>query len=461
MQWIRENLFLTCLAGALIVCVAGAYVIRSGQDTAFENEDMAPRARLADKIRSLARRRAITKIGIQRAQNRLDKIKSQRDKVVREATRWNSRNYAVLQLKTRDEAETTPAFPHDAATYQKQDLTSKFTNTYRTTLYGALAKLDLTSWPVDAEIGELAEKLKTNIVSRRKAAKKRVQYALKRSGVDPDALDTTGADGKPKEIKKPQGVSDEDWYMANLSDADVNAKARNSATEELMLEKANAGVMFVSPETLNTVSDLSQPGVAPGPKELDVIFPKEVWRSADAPADKLWLAQLNLWITQDILAAIDATNDESLKNAGSNRTVPNSAIKVLQSIAIKEEYLMQAGADNTNSALTQRATSTEYEIVEYQFSVVMDTAHLPELMRSLALRGDHTVTNIAVQRLPATPDSNRYYGTQPVATVTIGAEVLFRADWTREIMPIDTLSERLSSVLRPEDTKRIDESTRR
>ncbi|MDP6045201.1 MAG: hypothetical protein QGG25_06315, partial [Phycisphaerae bacterium] len=168
----------------------------------------------------------------------------------------------------------------------------------------------------------------------------------------------------------------------------------------------------------------------------------------------------NLWITQDILAVIDATNDASLKSHGSNRTVPNAAIKLLRDIIIEKSYLMQSGEGNVNSALTKRATNTEYEIVEYKFAIIMNTKYLPELMHNIITRGDHTVTKVSIEQLPLASDGNRYYGTDPVANVTIGGEVLFRADWTRKIMPLDTLKDALSSVLRKEDLKLIEQSGR-
>jgi len=461
MQWIRENLFLTCLVGALVVCSGVAYTVRSGQDADFVNSDMKPRVVLANKIRRLASSKPVTKDWLKKAQGRLDRIRRQRDKVVRGASDWNKRNYSVLKLKaTTDGAvEILPAFPYHSAGYQKKDLTSKFTNTYRIELYGALAKLDLTSWPTDAEIGELSAQINKEIQSRRKAAIMRVEYAERRSGAaapKPPA----GAPKPEEEAKKPKGVSQEDWDLSRLTDADVQNRARLNATDELMLQKANGGIMYVLPETLAMVSDLKLPGRDAGPKELDVVFPKEIWKSADAPPAKLWEAQLNLWITQDILSAIDMTNQKSLRTAGSVRkaTVPNAAIKLLAGIGIEEEYLMQqgaAGVGDTTPNITQRITTDKYEIIEYKFQVVMKTAYLPIMMRNLMMRGDHTVTAVTIEHLPAGPDGLRYYGTDPVAKVRLNGEVLFRSDWTRKIMPIETLRDRLADVLSPEDKKRL------
>jgi hypothetical protein len=464
MQWIRENLFLACLVGALVACFGVAYTVRSDQDTKFTDEDMKPRASLARRIHRLDSSPPVNEEWRKKAQSRLDRIRRQRDTIVREAEDWNKKNYPVLQLKaTAERAETVPAFPYDSAVYQKKDLTSKFTNTYRIVLYGALAKLDLTAWPTAGEIDELSVKIDKDIQSQRRAAVKRVEYAQNRSdATTPKPPD--GADKPKEEEKKPEGVSQEDWDLSRLTDAEVQNKARRNATEELMLRKANAGIMFVSPETLAMVSDLKRAGADEGPEELDVIFPKEVWKSADAPAAKLWEAQLNLWVTQDILSAIDATNQQSLRTAASVRkpTVPNAAIKLLSGIDITEQYLTQLGGGPAGTAdgnLTQRVTGKEYEIIKYELLVAMRTGSLPHLMRNLIMRGDHTITAVSIEHLPAEQDGMRYYGTDPVANVRLVGEVLFRSGWTRKIMPIETLKGPLGDVLRPEDTKRLEQKS--
>ncbi|MDP6544211.1 MAG: hypothetical protein QGH60_09490 [Phycisphaerae bacterium] len=461
MQWIRENLFLACLIGALVACAGVVYTVRSGQDTDFVDKDMFPRVELADRIYDLDDSEPVNKDRMAKAQRRLDRIRRQLKTVVRDATEWNRKNYGVLQLKATGSGavETIPAFPYNSAVYQTKDLTSKFTNTYRIVIYGALAKLDLTSWPTGAEIDELSLKIESDIQSKRKAAVRRVEYAQRNSGTaapKPPA----GADKPKEEVKKPKGISQEDWDLSRYTDADVRKMARRNATEELMIQKANAGIMYVSPKTLAMVSDLKLPGADVGPEELDVVFPKEVWQSSDAPPTMLWEAQLNLWVTQDILGAIDATNQRSLRTAGSVRkaTVPNAAIKLLSGIDIAEQYMMRRGKDSagkTNANITSRVTTKEYEIIEYELLVVMKTAYLPVLMRNLMMRGDHTITAVSVEQLLTGPDGMRYYGTDPVANVRLVGEVLFRSDWTRKIMPLETLRGRLGGVLRPEDEKRL------
>jgi hypothetical protein len=116
--------------------------------------------------------------------------------------------------------------------------------------------------------------------------------------------------------------------------------------------------------------------------------------------------------------------------------------------------------EGEGNAMTGRVTSPEYEVFGYQFEMVMKSAYLPALIRNLVMRGDHTVTDVSIEPLQAGPDGMRYYGTDPVVNVRMAGEVLFRSGWTRKIMPIETLRDRLGSVLRPEDNKRLEQEDR-
>jgi len=455
MQWIRENLFLTCLVSGLIVCCAVGVFMRMSQDSAFREEDMKPRATMARKLGNIGGSKPLNEKWINDAKANLERIKKQRDGVVKDTVTWNKKKYKVLQLTV--DTKTLDAFPYDPAVYLKQALTLKFTTEYRRTLYAELAKLDLTTWPTAPEIDALAETLEKAIKSKRKAAQSRVEYSTRREGAAPSKTAPEKPDEEAPEEKKPDGVSQEDWDDSRLTDAQVSEKAKQAATEQLTLKKAEAGAVYVSPKTLATVSDPNAPGGAAGPEELDVIFPQEVWKMADAPAAKLWQAQINLWLTQEIIAAIDATNQQSLALRGGgarSATVPNVAVKRLLGIDIEEEYI-GSGAEK---GLTGRSTTTGYELVDYEFTVIINTRYLRALARNLMKRGDHTITDVIVAHAPAGVEGTRYYGVAPVAKVLVAAEALFRSDWTRpKLMPTDTLRTSLSGVLRPEDQKRLEE----
>ncbi|MCP4378127.1 MAG: hypothetical protein GY794_18380, partial [bacterium] len=309
---------------------------------------------------------------------------------------------------------------------------------------------DLTSRATNTEIEALSATINKNIQSGRTVALRNVEHARRRSG-KPKGKDRS--DGGEQEETKPDGVSDEDWRLSRLTDADVLHEAREGALKKLMYKKSHTGMVYVSPETLAMVADSRRPDRKKAPVELDVIFPGEIWSWKDAPATTLWEAQLNLWVSKDILSSIDATNQQSLRTAEGVRkaNVPNAAIKSLEDIRITEKYLRARstrGAANTKTKpdLTTRATTDEYEIVEYNFTVIMKSSYLPALMKNLMTRGEHTITNVSVVNVPDNPEGSQYFGTDPVNRVEIAGEVLFRAGWTRKIMPPETLDRRSANV---------------
>ncbi|MCP4378563.1 MAG: hypothetical protein GY794_20600, partial [bacterium] len=207
MQWIRENLFLTCIAGALVVCLGVCYFIKSGQVAGYTNEDMKPRKALARKLTGLSRKKPVNKDRMKKAKARLDEIRQERDEAASNVDVWNKKNYQVLELKATVGGQTKvyQAFPHDSELYQKYGLTSKFTNAYRIELYGALAELDLTSRATNTEIEALSATINKNIQSGRTVALRNVEHARRRSG-KPKGKDRS--DGGEQEETKPDGVSD-------------------------------------------------------------------------------------------------------------------------------------------------------------------------------------------------------------------------------------------------------------
>jgi hypothetical protein len=231
---------------------------------------------------------------------------------------------------------------------------------------------------------------------------------------------------------------------------------------------------------------------------MDRYFDRGVLNAA--PTD-LWKMQVNCWVMEDILQAIKKTNDDVLSQLPpTHRNVTNSAVKRLVKIDISEDYYLsrQTGPTPPGAApppggesgrgrsiqagigqsLTQRACTREYDVVHYNFTVVMPLYHLCRLQRNLMLEKMHTVLKVQIKEpsdlvsggLPAgraaTPvgaaappiAARYYYGPDPVMAVTIHGELLLRTDWARDLMPVAALDEQLSKypqVLREEDIKRL------
>ena len=140
----------------------------------------------------------------------------------------------------------------------------------------------------------------------------------------------------------------------------------------------------------------------------------------------------------------------------------------------------------TFSDLTRRACSKNYDVVRYQFTVVMPMRYLSDLKLNLLRRTNHTILNVNMnkaatlpvtdgRRTRATADDLYYYGTDSVVEVTLGCELLLMTAWERgtydfeagkwsrqfpPLMPKEVLSnlqELVPDAIRQEDEMRLKE----
>ena len=479
MQWIRQNLFLTCLTG--VVVVVGGVLLAMGmiQNAGFAG-DMVPRHKAAKSLKRLERflsRFEVSERSLVKKAAYLKTICNERDRGLQDAVAWNRRNYRVLELLLgggRD-ARKVPAFPVDVRLYSDEGLIYVFTDEYGKVLAGYLARLDVTRPPTDEEISTEAKTWSGRIQAKRESLVNKVQDALRKMPPLKEGELPT----------KPKTVSDGEWALYQMTAEQIAEQAQSRAEASLVMQKANAGLIYASMAV------------------LDVVFPRAVVRVADAPYDLLWAAQINLWVSNDILSAIDKTNRDSLLvEAGRSireASVPNSAVKRLCSLNVAREYVMgrDAGAVEAPKAkkkktvagrpprrvdrdsLAMRSTCDEYEIIAYAFEVIMNTSRLPDLQRNLLSRGDHAVLSVNITNISGQDLERRYYGPEAVMRVTVTGEVLMRSEWTRgtwevtkddrgkilhqgwskdapPLMPVQVLP-RIISALRPEDHRRLGE----
>ena len=199
-------------------------------------------------------------------------------------------------------------------------------------------------------------------------------------------------------------------------------KARAQAALSMQVKKAKQGMIFIEDDA------------------VDRVFTNET----KARPPRLWEAQVNLWVTQEILQAIIATNqevsDERVKaGVGSAETnVLNSAIKRLVRINVNESFVggltaMGFGGGKKVDGLTGRTSTQDYAVIRYRFTVVMPTRHVERLLRNLMMRNYHTVVNLEIGQIGQ--QKTHYYGTEPVMMVGVHAEMLLLTKWVRPLMP--------------------------
>jgi hypothetical protein len=193
------------------------------------------------------------------------------------------------------------------------------------------------------------------------------------------------------------------------------AVATAKATQSAVLKKATGGLIYIDPTA------------------LDRFFTAET----TALPERLWEAQVNLWVTDEIIRAIIATNrqwidQQHAENPKLKPSVLNSAVKRLESIKITPAFT----APQTGSArqsLTQRESCPQYAVVPYKFTVIMPTRHLRRLIGAMESQNYQIVTDISLS--PPTAKGGYYYGIEPVMSVRIDGEMLLLADGIRDLMP--------------------------
>jgi hypothetical protein len=204
--------------------------------------------------------------------------------------------------------------------------------------------------------------------------------------------------------------------------------------------------------------------------------------------DLLWMAQLSLWVQQDIAAAIREANQGyrlARKANARGEGVPSSAVKRLVGINVlgyvmnragggtgmaADEtglppqpagdvggvaaakslvYLSQAASRPTGGAgspnlLTERHCNPVYDVVHYEFTVIVASTELVRLYKSLMARNLHTILDVKTRAVGKEGASGRrdamgasvrgdlyYYGTDPVVEARITCELLLLTDWAR------------------------------
>jgi hypothetical protein len=196
--------------------------------------------------------------------------------------------------------------------------------------------------------------------------------------------------------------------------------ANEKAFQSVKLHKAEQGLIYIEPSA------------------LDRVFTAET----SASEDKLWEAQVNLWLTDEIIRAIIATNRQWIAErhaqgaAGRQPTVLDSAVKRLESIKISASFTLFSTGQRIRLLLGQRETCPQYAVVPYRFVVIMPTRHVRRLTSALEAQNYHTVTNISLSsEVPQAAKEGYYYGIEPIMRVQVDGEMLLLADCIRDLMP--------------------------
>jgi len=459
MEFIKRNLFYLVLVVVLVLAGGGmGFLYFRWKDQLAEQ--LAARQKVAKELQNQLRGEKISPQLVQAEQAKVEAIRQAAEAVSQVCTQWNQHPVIMIpDIDAEGNTQTIPAFPFKGSV--RGSIRFAYTQEYLKQLRALFAKLDATRPPTDAEIADQIEKAAQRIALQRR------MEARKAGIVDNTAQLTQAAGG------------------ASSAQESIQAQAQREGRISAIVSRANGGAIYAT---------------------IDALDSRILAATTTVTDTEMWQAQLNLWVQQDIIEAIIRTNKavySSTNSTESGPLVPDSAVKRLVRIDVTEDYYTGAesvGRGGTGGpsfreggfeergwrgegrrgrqteyrepsydqdagigaqqvpTLTQRTTGPDYEVVQYEFEVMMPLRYLPVLEEQLQQLPYHTVLGHKYRAPTAAELQDYYFGTDPVMVVTIKGEMVLLSSWTRPLMPLEvlqSLQQQVPTAIRPEDEERL------
>ena len=495
----------------ILICTLAAVVIATG-GTLFlahsKSSDSDERARemvaISREIAAAVSRGVVTRTMIENEKTAIKDLKTNAETTRREALQRNSKHFKVLMLTLEAGGRKIPAFPIDKQLYENYPLQYQCASRYLARREELLASLNPAAPPTPSEITEATTGLAGD-------------DGLEGQDRPPTPL-RTYPPGGPTGPSSPYGRPDGRMFgperipfRRTVGPTELTAPGEKSearlALGRLIIQKAGAGDIYADEGSLY-----------------------KALYSADQkyPFGELWRAQVSLWVLEDITAAIRETNrlgraadwDDAKKRAkakGSEETakpilagVPGAAVKRLLSTNVHGYVIKAGGSDGlsavtadgmpfdrgvgaagaagpgglsylggtsqvTPPALTRRGCGKLYDVVHYDFTVIIPARHLHLLYEQLMLRNFHTIIDDHVVQLGvigrqtgpgrglnvgggaavAANEAHYYYGPEPVVQVTVTGELLLLTEWHRGPIDAEKRERIVDKALMPESVLKM------
>lgn len=177
-------------------------------------------------------------------------------------------------------------------------------------------------------------------------------------------------------------------------------------------------------------------------------------KSQDEVTERIWCAQVGLWLEQDILGALAQLNDQTAADLPREaQWVAYMPVKRLikfvmgsyvppasgggggglgepgmrpaaQSGSLGGGDLLTAGP---GAVFTQRGSTPSIDVVRFRLDLIVDARSLLKVLDAIAKAGFYTIVNVDFQEVVAQPNDNDYYiyGTAPILQVALTGEACF------------------------------------
>jgi hypothetical protein len=515
MEFLRKNLFMVLLVTITLLLVVVLLIWGMDISDRIETEEMAKRKALSSDINALQRGPYVNRGTIEADTEQVAVVRKALADVRRLNREYNSRDYDVAQLKLLT-GQTRPALPFSAKVWDDNQLYFRFVSEYHHKLEELLTRLNATTPPKEEDIFAEAIRQQSSIDLREMIRQKNAPVGVPGAGVGemPDMGRRAGMSPVAgKTIVAGKRINPDTGHEENIT---VGEEALKIAQTNLKLHQAIQGQIYADEVSL----------------DIDPQYPKGGGIVGTIPPEKIWDIQVGLWVQSDVIDVIGRTIQDVMSTPamkGKRPGVINSPIKKLVQIRVTpisstesiskttdstrrggmmyDEMMMERPGGRSRRSrsvdryaprrqlpkaetLTRNVSNQLYDVVRYQFTVLMPTRYLPILERNLARQNYHIILNEEISKVGApigeglakTPvrptgqpsvvaeDSLYYYGTEPIRQITISAELLLLTEWVRgtydakeekwirpPLMPVEVMKKILSpAALRPEDRELIE-----
>lgn len=320
MAFIRQNLFVIVVA--LVVLVVGGIMLAMNAGVTDDIETrIEERKGLSDRLQRVVRGELVNEEVVEARRTFVEQIRDSRNAVRDVSVSWNERNYEPLALPVADRA--VPAFPIQPDLYKQYGLQLTFTERYIERVRELLASMKPTGPPGEQEIAAETRALEALYRAKRER-EERERGEDAEDGERPPDVDAV----PPGEYPGPYGgempAGGAPWMTGGAAGRRPGATAQQKIAREalvnVMVRKASDGQIYAAENSFDRVFEIPD---------------------ANAPYDLLWSAMVNLWVSEDIVAAINRTNQQAFGGTGAevkSPTVINAAVKRLVTIEIEEDY---------------------------------------------------------------------------------------------------------------------------
>ncbi|HYO08842.1 MAG TPA: hypothetical protein VER17_07695 [Tepidisphaeraceae bacterium] len=204
-------------------------------------------------------------------------------------------------------------------------------------------------------------------------------------------------------------------------DAEIAETARKLPLE-LREQAANNSKVYINRETFLPYAPILAAAGAPDPVDI-------------------YLAQISLWIQQDVVAAVKEAN-------ASARNIKDAPVKHLINVFTPPNFIFPAAGVPTNDAdgalpkeapvsPTGRVCNGLYDVFHFDLNADVEAARLAEFLRVLGRNRFITPLWVNVRAVDNATElaAGRVYGNNPVVNCNIRCEILYLRKWNAPLMP--------------------------